>query len=154
MRGCDQIVNKIVKLYFQGFYFYDGKVKACTLYSNIDDEYFEGRFCESKDPKNRQEIDDKFILYFRIGNSRIRRTHLIRKISNQNNTLRSSFLTPNSQFVGVTKEVKTERVILIICHLYPSTRILSLVENVNMIANDYEALLFPNFSNEISYIYL
>ena len=54
MRGFDQIVDKLVNLLFQGFYFYDGKVKACTLYSNIADEYFKGRFCEEKDPKDRQ----------------------------------------------------------------------------------------------------
>ena len=29
-----------------------------------------------------------------------------------------------------------------ICQLYPSTRIISLVENVNMIANDYAALSY------------
>ena len=40
------------------------------------------------------------------------------------------------------------------CHLYPSTRILSLDENVNMIANDYKALLFPNFVNKISLHYV
>ena len=41
-----------------------------------------------------------------------------------------------------------------ICHLYPSTRILSLDENVNMIVNDCVALFFPNLSNKISHIFL
>ena len=65
MRGFDQIANENVNLvYFQGFYFYDGKVKACTLYSNVEGKYFDGHFCEEKDPKVRQETDHKFSFIF------------------------------------------------------------------------------------------
>ena len=43
----------------QGFYFYDGHKKACTLYSNVDDEYFQGHFCAEAKHKTRQEVNDK-----------------------------------------------------------------------------------------------
>ena len=57
MRGFDQIDDELVNFHFQGFYFYDGTVKACTLYSNVDDQYFNGHFCAARDPKDRQESD-------------------------------------------------------------------------------------------------
>ena len=44
---------------FQGFYFYDGHKKACTLYSNVDDGYFKGHFCAEAKHKTREETNDK-----------------------------------------------------------------------------------------------
>ena len=87
MRGFHQINDELVNFHSKGFYFYDGRVKACTLYSNVDDQYFNGHFCAARDPKDRQErdkIDVIFPGFSRIGPEGIRemsvcliRSHII-----------------------------------------------------------------------------
>ena len=66
MRGFHQINDELVNFHFKGFYFYDGTVKACTLYSNVDDQYFNGHFCAARDPKDRQESDKIDVIFPRI----------------------------------------------------------------------------------------